>query len=101
MLPLSLSKNNPHKNFSMTIFKNFKTLMLVLLVMIFSINNILAQNGTVTGVVKDADGTALTGASLSAIASAFRSTTLAGADGELHPAAFCCDNVLLLPAATV
>jgi iron complex outermembrane receptor protein len=82
MLPLSLSKNNPHKNFSMTIFKNFKTLMLVLLVMIFSINNILAQNGTVTGVVKDADGTALTGASLSAIASAFRSTTLAGADGS-------------------
>ena len=66
----------------MTIITNLKTHMFVLLFIILSINNIMAQNGTVTGSVKDADGTALSGASLIALTTAFKSSTVAGNDGS-------------------
>ena len=65
----------------MTFFTKPKTCILVLLFVMLGINNISAQNGTLTGFVKDADGTALPGASLLATSSSFKSTALAGNDG--------------------
>ena len=66
----------------MTILTNFKTYNFVLLFMILSISNIMAQNGTVTGSVTGSDGTALSGASLIASSTSFKSSALAGNDGN-------------------
>ena len=46
------------------------------------INTVVAQNGTVQGIVKDADGNALAGASVVAVSSAKKSSTVAAADGN-------------------
>ncbi len=50
--------------------------------MVLSVSNIMAQNGTVAGFVKEADGTPLSGTSLFAKATSFKSSAIAGIDGS-------------------
>ena len=65
----------------MNIIKKLKAHWIVLLFMMISINTI-AQNGTITGSIKEADGAILTGASLIATATLFKSSTVADEAGN-------------------
>ena len=66
----------------MIIITKFKFQLLLVLFSITALNTVFAQNGTVKGFVKDTDGSFLNGASVTALASPFKSSTVAGADGN-------------------
>ena len=66
----------------MIIITKLKFQLLLMLFTITGMNTVVAQNGTVKGYVKDADGSLLNGASVIALATPFKSSTVTGTDGN-------------------